>query len=412
MPEDDSTRRERAAEGPLSTPVTAAAMIASSVASMITPFDARHAGTLDGLRVEDLSFHRGDTPVVRGVHFHLPRGRLLGVVGPSGAGKSTLLALVAGFETPSAGRIRFDGIEWTTQDACARGIGMCFDDAALHEHLTVRENIDNAALARNEPRDRRHARVENLAHTLGVHPLLDRRPHTLSAGERRRVAVGRAFIRSPQLVLLDEPFANLDRANRFAIRQLIRELQRSTHAAAIVVTHDPTDALAIVDDLLVLIDGTMRAHGAASLVAAQPVDLEVAQVVDDLGMHVIELSALGTCDDAQFAPSFLEDLMTRRACAHSRESLLLGIRPWQIHIGAPDEPSIALDAKLIAREHAGVFTDLLALRHDGRVLRARVPTHEAQELPMNTRIRFHVRERDVHIFAGPFPGTRLAPLAQ
>ena len=362
---------------------------------------------MEGLRVEGVSFTRGNAVVVRDVSFHLPRRRLLGIVGPSGAGKSTLLSLLAGFEPLSAGRITFDGIDWATRSVSDRGIGMCFDDAALHEHLTVRENIDSAALTRNEPRDRREARVASLTATLGVSKLLDRLPHTLSAGERRRVAVGRAFIRSPQLVLLDEPFANLDRANRFTIRQMIRELQRSTNAAAIIVTHDPTDALAIFDDVLVLIDGQARAHGDAIRIAARPQDLEVAQLVDDLGMHAIEVSALGECLGALFAPAYLERLMTLRASSNTTGSFFLGIRPCQIHVGAPHEPSIVIDATLIARESAGLFTDLIALRNDGRALRARVPTAQAQELPMNTATRFHVHETDVHVFAAPFPGKRL-----
>jgi hypothetical protein len=89
-------------------------------------------------------------------------------------------------------------------------------------------------------------------------------------------------------------------------------------------------------------------------------------------------------------------------------TVLLGIRPWHIRVGAPREPSIVLDAKLIAREGAGIFTDLIAQRADGRVLRARVDAHEAQDLPMHGMTRFHVHERDVHLFAGPWPGTRLA----
>jgi hypothetical protein len=99
--------------------------------------------------------------------------------------------------------------------------------------------------------------------------------------------------------------------------------------------------------------------------------------------------------------------MTLRAGSNTTGSFFLGIRPSQIHVGAPHEPSIVIDATLIARESAGLFTDLIALRNDGRTLRARVPTAQAQELPMNTTTRFHVHETDVHVFAAPFPGKRL-----
>ena len=291
----------------------------------------------------------------------------------------------------------------TAHHGADRGIGMCFDDAALHEHLTVAENLDSAALARHEPPDRRTARVNSLAATLGLSTLLSRKPATLSAGERRRTAVGRAFIRSPDLVLLDEPFANLDRGNRFTVRQMVRELQRSTGAMAIMVTHDPTDALAIADDMLVLINGRARAHGPAVDIAARPIDIEVAQLVDDLGMHALELHGDAAPAGCSISSEFLANARTAASSAH----LLLGLRPWQIRAGVPQKPAISVDARIIAHEPAGLFTDVIATRADGRALRARLPAREAQELPTTGVVRFHIHEEDIHIFAAPWPGRRI-----
>lgn len=361
----------------------------------------------DGLSVDELSFSRGGARVLDRVGFDLPRGALCAVVGPSGAGKSTLLSLLAGFERPDDGSIRFGGVDWRRLGPIERGVGMSFDDGALHEHLTVRANLDSAAAPRGEPADRRGSRVAGVADALGIASLLDRKPATLSAGERRRVAVGRAFIRAPQLALLDEPFANLDRANRFTVRQMVRELQRTTGATTIVVTHDPTDALAIADRLLVLIDGRVRAFGEASEIAARPPDLEVAQLVDDLGMHAIELARDGTASDVLFAPAFAARVQRLLAAAKVPGPVRIGIRPAQIRVGEPRSPSIALDARVVAREPAGVFTDLIATRSDGRALRARVEKDCAQELPIGTVGRFHVHEDDLHLFAGPWPGVRI-----
>ena len=409
-----------------------------------------------GLVVEHLSFERGGRRVVDDVSFTVGPGRMLAVVGLSGAGKSTLLSLLAGFEAPSSGAIAMAGRAWVCDarlghggvgasdvgarvvptarmvPTAARSIGMSFDDAALHEHLTVWENLDSAAIPRGEPQERRASRVKGLAESLGLAALLARRPATLSAGERRRVAVGRAFIRSPELVLLDEPFANLDRGNRFTVRQMVRELQRATGAIAIVVTHDPTDALAIADDMLVLVDGRVRAHGAAVDVAMRPPDLEVAQLVDDLGMHAIELaggSALASGGDAlasggapatsggapptsgghsgcSLSPAF-------RARLHARAGdapVLLGIRPWHVRAARDGGGAAALSihARVIAHEPAGLFTDVIAVRADGRALRARVAAAEAQELPIGAPACFEVHEEDVHLFRGPWPGQRLA----
>jgi ABC-type sugar transport system ATPase subunit len=367
--------------------------------------------TAPGLSVRGVSFERRDgtraVPVLQQVSFEIPRGRLVALVGPSGAGKSTLLSLLAGFERPTSGSIAFGGVDWAPLSPCERAVGMSFDDAALHEHLSVAMNVDSAALPRGEPADRRRDRVTSLLRSLGIAHLADRRPAALSAGERRRVAIARVFIRSPQLVLLDEPFANLDRANRFTVRQMVRELQRSIHATTIVVTHDPTDALAIADDLMVLVRSEVRAFGPAGAIADRPPDLEVAQLVDDLGMHVLEVAANGVCTDARISEKLVLELAERRARARVETPTLVGMRPWQIRVGAPTEPSIELDAKLLACEPAGLFADLIALRSDGRTLRARVPRANAQELPIGSRITFHIHEREAQFFAGPWPGRRL-----
>jgi ABC-type sugar transport system ATPase subunit len=166
-----------------------------------------------GLKVERLTLVRGSRAVLSDVSFTLAPGALLAVVGPSGAGKSTLLSLLAGFERPTSGAISFDGFDWRIIEPVARGVGMSFDDAALHEHLSVRDNLDLALRPLGEIASQRQARIAEIAERLGVTALLTRTPGTLSAGERRRVSLGRAFVRRPTLALLDEPFANLDRAS-------------------------------------------------------------------------------------------------------------------------------------------------------------------------------------------------------
>jgi len=356
-----------------------------------------------GLRVEGVTFARGGRAVLEDVSFAVARGRVLALLGPSGAGKSTLLSLLAGFERPGGGTIAFDGADWRGLDPVAREVGVSFDDAALHEHLSVAENLDLAARPLGESAAARRMRVDEAARALGVVPLLPRRPATLSAGERRRVSLGRAFVRKPALALLDEPFANLDRANRFAVRGLIRALQRSTGATTVVVTHDPTDALAIADDLLVLVDGRVRAHGAALDVATHPPDLEVAQLVDDLGMESITLA-----DGRAPAGSALSPALAASIASRGLAEARVGVSAWRL---APlrdgDAAALAVDATVEAKEPAGAFTDVVVLREDGSRMRARIPAESAQDLPIGSRIRLGARSEDLHLFGGPFPGKRL-----
>jgi len=352
-----------------------------------------------GLTVRGLTLVRSGARVLDSVEFSLAPGRLLSVLGPSGAGKSTLLAALAGFEPAASGSIRCGGVDIGGTPPAERSVGFAFDDGALHEHLSVAENLFSAASPRREPRERANARVASLAAALGIAHILERRPGAISAGERRRVSVGRAFIRAPDLVLLDEPFANLDRANRFAIRQLIRELQRSSRATTIVVTHDPTDALAIADDTLVLVAGRVRAFGPSVAIAAQPPDLEVAQLVDDLGMHAVAVTGDGTAPNCRIPPDLAQE-------ARERGGLLLGISPWCLSPGAATDRDLGIRARVVAVEHAGRFNDLIAIRADNRALRVRVSPRDAQDLPTGAMAEFRASREDLHVFRGPWPGQR------
>jgi ABC-type sugar transport system ATPase subunit len=350
-----------------------------------------------GLRVEDVSFARGSRAVLDRISFSANRGRLVAVLGPSGAGKSTLLSLLAGFEQPVSGRIGFDGVDWAPLKPVERDVGVSFDDAALHEHLTARENLDLAARPLGESAAARHARIDELARALGIEPLMARRPASLSAGERRRVSLGRAFVRRPKLALLDEPFANL-----------IRELQRTSGATTLVVTHDPTDALSIADDLLVLIDGRVRAFGPALAVAARPVDLEVAGLVDDLGMESVALVD-GCAPAGCVLSSELAASIRRRLAAHGARDGRLGVSAWRLSPTPVTEgvAGISIDAALEAREPAGEFTDLIVRLESGDSLRARVRATDAQELPTRARVRLAARIEDIHLFRSDPQGKRL-----
>lgn len=372
-----------------------------------------HAGRAGGLELEGLSYARGargsrGRAVLEDVSFSLARGRILAVVGPSGAGKSTLLSLIAGFQPATRGTIRLDGVTLDRQAPSERGVGMAFDDAALHEHLSVRGNLEAAASSLGEDARTRRARIESLAAALGIDTLLDRSPGAISAGERRRVALGRAFARKPSLALLDEPFANLDRPNRRAMRTLVRAMHDASGAATIVVSHDATDALAIADDLIVLIDGRVRACGTVRSIMDAPPDLEVAQLLDEDGMEWLELAPGSSAPRLpQALAARLRDLAEKRHDAEIR----IGIRPTALRAssitrtGADDD--LTLDGVVDGHEAAGCDCDLLVRIACGRIIRARVTVRAAQELPKHSAVRLSAAIGDVHLFVGPWPGRRM-----
>jgi molybdate transport system ATP-binding protein len=182
--------------------------------------------------------------------------RSVALVGPSGSGKSTLLRILAGVERRAHGHVRFDGATWQGEGAWTpphdRHVGWVPQDASLFPHLSVRRNLAYAGATASD--------VSAMADRLGIAALLDRRPRNLSGGERQRVALGRALLSRPRLLLLDEPFAALDTPLRARLSADVAALTLERSLPVIVVTHHAADVEALADERWVLADGTLRRH--------------------------------------------------------------------------------------------------------------------------------------------------------
>ncbi|MBC2590237.1 MULTISPECIES: ABC transporter ATP-binding protein [Rhodococcus] len=203
-------------------------------------------------------------------------GRVLAVLGPNGAGKSTLLNVIAGLLQPDDGRIELDGCVLTDTAAGVavpphrRGVALLAQQPLLFPHLSV---LDNVAFAPHSAgRGRSAARAAALRQLAAVDAteLADRRPHQLSGGQAQRVAIGRALAADPRLLLLDEPMAALDVTAAPAVRSLLRTVLRGPGRTALVVTHDPLDALALADRAVVLDDGRIVEEGTVRDVLSRP----------------------------------------------------------------------------------------------------------------------------------------------
>lgn len=218
------------------------------------------------LSIEDLSCSYASTRVVEGLSLSIEAGELVAVLGASGSGKSTLLRAVAGFVTPVRGSIRVHGelvVEAGRERICAerRRVGMVFQDYALFAHMSVRENIAFGIHAWGQAE--RRARVEGLLGLIGLPELGARRPAELSGGQQQRVALARALASRPRLLLLDEPFANLDAALRHELSDGILDILREEGVSAMLVTHDRSEALGMADKVAVL--GRVEGEGCARL---------------------------------------------------------------------------------------------------------------------------------------------------
>ncbi len=209
------------------------------------------------LEVDAIGADYGGEPVIESLSFDVERGEIVSLLGPSGCGKTTALRTIAGFEPLQAGAIMIDqrqiSVPGMTVPPEQRSIGMVFQDYALFPHLTVRDNI--AFGLRKKPAANRQAQVGRLLDATGLGNLSERYPHELSGGQQQRVALARALAPRPTLLLLDEPFSNLDVELRERLSVEVRDLLKSEGISGILVTHDQHEAFAMSDKIGVMHHG-------------------------------------------------------------------------------------------------------------------------------------------------------------
>jgi iron(III) transport system ATP-binding protein len=213
------------------------------------------------------------------VSFVLERGAIGCLLGPSGCGKTTVLRCIAGFETPSAGRILLNGVVVSSAETSLppekRRIGMVFQEHALFPHLTAARNISFGFSNKEETR----SRVQELAELTGITELLEKYPHELSGGQQQRVALARALAPRPDLLLLDEPFSNLDTGLRERLSHELRDIIKASGATAVLVTHDQQEAFAMADEIGVLHEGRLEQWDSAYNLYHRPKNRFVADFV-------------------------------------------------------------------------------------------------------------------------------------
>ncbi|MBA3258459.1 MAG: ABC transporter ATP-binding protein [Gemmatimonadales bacterium] len=195
---------------------------------------------------------------VRGVDLTIADGEFMVLVGPSGCGKSTLLRMIAGLETPTAGRLLIGDRDVTALPPQDRDIAMVFQSYALYPHMSVRENLGFGLRMRRVGPEAVAERVNAAALALGLEPVLDRKPAQLSGGQRQRVALGRAIVREPKVFLFDEPLSNLDAKLRVETRAELARLHRRLKTTVVYVTHDQEEAMTLGSRVAVLLDGALQ----------------------------------------------------------------------------------------------------------------------------------------------------------
>nr|WP_315426756.1 ABC transporter ATP-binding protein [uncultured Albidiferax sp.] len=236
------------------------------------------------LEISHLKKVFGNQTAVHDFTMDIERGEFITFLGPSGCGKTTILRMLAGFEGPSGGVIKFDGKDVTHTPTSQRNIGMVFQSYALFPNMTVAENIGFGLKVAKMPQEQIHVRVTEMLKLIGLAALGARYPWQLSGGQQQRVALARALAGKPQVLLLDEPLSALDAKIRVSLREEIRAVQRELGITSVFVTHDQEEALSISDRIVVLSEGRVEQIGTPSEVYNFPRTRFVASFVGTLNL--------------------------------------------------------------------------------------------------------------------------------
>jgi len=318
----------------------------------------------------------GGQQAVRDVNLEVSDGALVALVGPSGSGKSTVLRLIAGLDTPTAGRIRLDGQDVTHVPPQKRDLAMVFQSYALYPHKTVRDNLTFGLQVRRVDPSTITARVQSVAVSLGIDALLDRVPAQLSGGERQRVALGRAIVREPRGFLLDEPLSNLDPRLRAATRAELALLHRRLGATMIYVTHDQEEAMTLGERVAVMRDGALEQIGTPMDVFDRPVNTFVAEFIGSPALNLLPAGIPGI-DGGGHATT-------------------VGIRPHDLELTSVGEGDLI--GRVEVAEPLG-STAVLHVRADavpGQLIRIVVPSDAA--LAVDAPIGLRLRRDRLHRF--------------
>jgi ABC-type sugar transport system ATPase subunit len=297
------------------------------------------------IRLENLNIEFGAFKAVDNVNLTVNNGELVVYLGPSGCGKTTTLRCIAGLVGATSGNVLFDGVRVNDLTASERNIAMVFQFVSLYPHLRIRQNIVFPLKARGVPKAEIARKLEWVTDIFKLGPDLDRYPGSLPPGARQKVALARAVIRDPAVLLLDEPLSAIDEQFREEMRWELGHLQRQLGVTTIYVTHDQREAMSLADRIVLMSDGRIVQVGEPNRIFFEPVDIFSGRFIGSPSMNVIDLvpvdgglrlgsSGVTLTPEKNRVPDWV---------IASRRPLKLGIRPLNIHLVDEADHSAAMD---------------------------------------------------------------------
>ncbi len=317
------------------------------------------------IEIRGLTKSYGKTLAVNDVSFKVVSGTFTVILGPSGSGKTTLLRCVAGFEKPEKGSVLFDGNDVTDFAPKDRDLAMVFQSYALFPLMTIRDNIAFPLKIRNAPAAEIQERVTKVADLLVIKHILDKKPGQLSGGEQQRAALGRAIVREPSALLMDEPLTSLDAPLRVQMRTELKRIRRETKMTAIYVTHDQAEAMGLADTLAIMNLGRLIQYDAPLEMYSRPSNTFVAGFIGSPPTNLIAAKVEASNGQArvrvQNVSLALEGARASRVKETTGDNLTIGIRPEDIKVYPSKNSERSLDASVESTEPLGSSTIVNAL---------------------------------------------------
>ncbi|GAB0113182.1 ABC transporter ATP-binding protein [Acidisoma sp. C75] len=284
---------------------------------------------IEGLRIEGIRTGFGKTEVLHGVDLAVAPGETLVLFGPSGAGKTVLLRAIAGLDPNARGRVVIGGRDVSQVGPEGRGIGVAFQNFALYPHMSARENIASPLHARRLAEPEVAEKVGQIARLLKIEHVLSQQPRALSNGQKQRTALARALVAAPKVLLMDDPLRNVDAKLRYEMRMELPRLLRRMEAAAIYVTQDYREAMALGDRIAVLIAGRIVQVDTPERVYAAPATLAAARLFGDPPLNLLPCRPQASGETLSLSALGLE-MRLRPMAAIAGRAALLGLRPESI----------------------------------------------------------------------------------
>jgi len=343
----------------------------------------------------------GQVVAVRDFNLTIADQEFVVLVGPSGCGKSTTLRMVAGLEEITSGVIAIGGKVVNELPPKDRDIAMVFQNYALYQHMSVRDNLAFGLRNRKVPEAEIDKQIAHAVKMLGIEPLLERRPRQLSGGQQQRVALGRCLVRNPKLFLFDEPLSNLDAQLRSQMRMELKELRKRVPTTSIYVTHDQVEAMTLGDRIVVMKDGLVQQVGTPLDLYRRPANRFVAGFIGSPAMNFIEVTASATESEAMIgAPGLSLSFAGQKAAllrAHAGKTVVMGVRPQHLLLDGADAAGLVrFAATLSASEQLG-DQQLLDLRVGGAPIRV-AGIDPALSLADGTELHLSAMPENVHFF--------------